>query len=245
MFNGVRPSIRWTRLAASLLVACFCVSAVPAAGQSGEAVGPDAAAARDRAIPLPAGLRPLEGDTTQEGPIAPPSGSMSGDAVRTVGALAIVLALAFVLKGVVRRLGDPLAARRPSGVVQVLARFPFGRGQNVVLMSIGTRVLCLHQSAQQVRTLCEMTDPNEIALLRARIEAGSDGGERFERELIRSLERTPSTERTGQQAQTTATNHKTQPGRRGPRLEETIDLTRDRSGGLLGRLGRFIGGGRP
>jgi flagellar biogenesis protein FliO len=141
--------------------------------------------------------------------IAAPSGSFAGDAVRTVVALGAVLALALVARQVARKLMDPLAARRPSGVVQILARFPVSKGQTILLLSVGTRVLCVHQSAGRMETLSEFTDPTEIANLRTRIEAGSADRARFESELTRSLEREPA------------------PGvASAPIVTETVDLTK-------------------
>ncbi len=133
-----------------------------------------------------------ESSSSVDRPIAVASGTLTGDAIRTIVALAAVLGLALVLKRVVKRMGDPLSARRPSGVVQVMARFPFGKGQQVVLLSVGSRVLCVHQGGAQVRTLCEISDADEIALLRSRIEAGTPGRELFDRALTRSLERDPA-----------------------------------------------------
>jgi flagellar biogenesis protein FliO len=153
--------------------------------------------------------------------IAAPSASFAGDAVRTVVALGAVLALALVARQVARRLMDPLAARRPSGVVQILARFPVAKGQTILLLSVGTRILCVHQSAGRMETLSEFTDPTEIAALRSRVEAGSADRARFERELTQSLEREPDGERSAKQARASA-----------PIVTETVDLTRRRSSAM-------------
>jgi flagellar biogenesis protein FliO len=152
------------------------------------------------------------------------SGALSGEAVRTIVALGGVLILIVVLRQLARRIGDPLAARRPSGVVQVLARYPFGRGRQITLVEVGNRILCLHEATAGVTTLCEVSDPNEVASLRARIDAGSPERERFERELIRETSRQPIGRSGGDE--------------RSPLLglpAETVDLTR-RRGGLLSRL---------
>ncbi|MDZ4829280.1 MAG: flagellar biosynthetic protein FliO [Phycisphaerae bacterium] len=150
------------------------------------------AAVADDATPEVA-LRPIAPaasateDTSR--PIAAPGGSMTGDATRTAVALVGVIALAFVMKRVLKRVGDPLAARRPSGVVSVLARFPLARGQQVVLLEVGTRVLCVHQGTGGAATLCAFDNLTEIADLKARIEAGSATRGSFDREITRSLER--------------------------------------------------------
>lgn len=189
-----------------------------------------AAAGADRPI-APPEAPALAADTTPseaERPIAAAkdgfSGAMGGEAVRTIVALGGVLLLILLLRSLAKRIGDPLAARRPSGVVQVLARYPFGRGRQIALVQVGERVLCLHEAPSGVTTLCELREPNEVASLRARIDAGSPERERFERELVRETSRRPA--------------ERPIPNERSPLLgleAETVDLTR-RRGGLLSRL---------
>ncbi len=205
------------------LLAAFVATAVFA----GRAAADDAIGT----IPAPAAT-PIALDASSDGAksldghaIAAPSGSFAGDAVRTVVALGAVLALALVARQVARKLMDPLAARRPSGVVQILARFPVAKGQTILLLSVGTRVLCVHQSSGRMETLSEFTDPTEIATLRARIEAGSADRVRFERELTQSLEREQGVEphRDAGRERARAAAAPT------PIVTETIDLTRRRS----------------
>ncbi|MBL9147177.1 MAG: FliO/MopB family protein [Phycisphaerae bacterium] len=147
-----------------------------------------------RPIALPASASRNEESAARAGndearPIAKPSGNFTGDAIRTGLALVGVLVLIFVFRWVLRRVGDPLAARRPSGVVQVLSRFPLAKGQTILLLEVGRRVLCVHQSATGAATLCAFDDLTEIADLKARIEAGSSERAAFERQLVHSLER--------------------------------------------------------
>ncbi len=199
------------------LVAAFVAAAICA----GRAAADDAIGT----IPAPTPIASPDGaDSMNAGgghAIAAPSASFAGDAVRTVVALGAVLALALVARQVARRLMDPLAARRPSGVVQILARFPVAKGQTILLLSVGTRILCVHQSAGRMETLSEFTDPTEIAALRSRVEAGSADRARFERELTQSLEREPDGERSAKQARASA-----------PIVTETVDLTRRRSSAM-------------
>lgn len=179
----------------------------------------DAPAPASTPIASPIAL-PKESAAAPERTIAAPGGSFASDAVRTVVALALVLALALVVRHVAKRLVDPLAARRPSGVVQVLGRFPLAKGQSILLIAVGTRVICAHQAAGRVETLCEFSDPQEIALLRTRIEAGTPGREQFERELVRSLERDESV--VAERPKTLAA------ARPAPIVTETVDLTKRR-----------------
>jgi flagellar biogenesis protein FliO len=97
--------------------------------------------------------------------------------VRVIGATTLVVFAAWIVARVARRIGGPLArARRPSGVVEILARFPVGRGQQLVLVKLGRRILLVHQGGAAMTTLTELVDENEVASMLARIEAGARDG---------------------------------------------------------------------
>lgn len=129
----------------------------------------------------------------------------SGWGIRTVLALLAVLSLIFIGATVVRRLavfGGDLACslgpggRAPSGVLSVLGRYPVGGGERLVLLKIDRRVLLLSQSVGRwrspgsgFRTLCEITDPEEVAsiLVKTRDEQGDSIASRF-RSLLQGEE---------------------------------------------------------
>ena len=93
--------------------------------------------------------------------------------VRTAGGLAIIMVLLVAVRSVLKRFGSPMAGGRPSGVLQILARFPIGRGQNLVLLQLGRRIVLVYQTKTAMTALSEMSDPDEVAQLLARVEAGS------------------------------------------------------------------------
>jgi flagellar biogenesis protein FliO len=95
--------------------------------------------------------------------------------VRVGAALATVVGLLLLLRLAVRKTSAIVAGNsRPSGVLEVLARYPLARGQNLILLKLARRILLLHQSGGGVTALCELTDANEVATLLARLEAGSN-----------------------------------------------------------------------
>ncbi len=121
---------------------------------------------------------------------------------KTAGALAIVIALIVAcgagVRGWARRSGGLLHAmgpggRAPAGLLQVLGRYPIGRGQTLVLLKLDRRVLLVAQGAGVkgggMRTLCEFTEPEEVAsilMLTAEAE-GRSLGARF-REMVSTFE---------------------------------------------------------
>jgi hypothetical protein len=98
------------------------------------------------------------------------------DLTRVLGALAAVVGLLLLIRTVAGR-WLPTMTRgrpdRPSGVIEVLARYPISRGQHLVVLKFARRVVLLHQSASACSTLAEMTDAGEVASLLSRLEAGS------------------------------------------------------------------------
>ncbi|MEM9063915.1 MAG: flagellar biosynthetic protein FliO [Planctomycetota bacterium] len=117
----------------------------------------------------------------------PPVGSVSeGDsgllgwlgkvAIPLLGVVGLAYGCAWVFRRAARAQGGLIGAigpggRAPSGVLEVLGRYPVGRGQTLVLLKIDRRVLLLSQSAAgrghgaSFSTLAEISDPNEVASL--------------------------------------------------------------------------------
>lgn len=126
--------------------------------------------------------------------------STGGGWARSLASVAMVIGLILVLaalaKFVSRRSGSVAAmmgpgGRAPSGVLEVLARYPVGRGQVLVLLRIDRRVLLLSQSMAakggSFTTLAQFDDPTEVAaiLRQTRDEASESVSVRFRQALER------------------------------------------------------------
>lgn len=124
------------------------------------------------------------------------SGSLGSGSVQSVIGLGFVLILilggAGGLRYLARRQGGLMASmgpggRAPTGLIEVLGRYPVARGQTLVLIKLDRRVLLLSQSvggragAGGFTTLSEITDPDEVAsiLMRSREESGDSISHRF------------------------------------------------------------------
>jgi flagellar biogenesis protein FliO len=160
-------------VAASLLVAPSALAQTvgPPAPTDDAAAAPSAPAIEtDTPLGLPA--------TSEERPIGEPHATGLGIG-RTIGALGVVAGLALAAWFGVRTLarsqgglGATLGAggRAPSGVLEVLGRYPVGRGQTLVLLRVDRRVLLLSQTAtgrlgtqSAFATLSEITDSEDVA----------------------------------------------------------------------------------
>lgn len=80
-------------------------------------------------------------------------------AFRLVGSLALVVGLLLLIARTVNR-----RFKAPAGAaIQVVQRQALGRGQGVAVVSVGTRILVLGTTEQQVTLLAEV-EPDEIGL---------------------------------------------------------------------------------
>lgn len=114
--------------------------------------------------------RALGAPAEHSGPGAPEAGNGGGSTIpATLAVLALILGLGLAWRQIARR-GGLLGAlgaggRAPAGVVEVLARYPVGRGQTLVLIKLDRRILVASHSGTGLRTLCDITDPDEVASL--------------------------------------------------------------------------------
>jgi flagellar biogenesis protein FliO len=86
------------------------------------------------------------------------------DAQRVIFALALVLALIFATRWIVKKY-FPSVVGGSNGVVRVLSRSPLTPKQHVLLVQVGKRVLVVADNGTQMSSLSEITDADEVALL--------------------------------------------------------------------------------
>ncbi len=148
--------------------------------EAGETTGtdPDGAASEALALGKPNNVfsaRPSEGDSDESASGLLKAVDPRGNEIaRILGALGVVLGLLVVLRMVFRRFGGVLgSAGRPSGVIEIMARYPMGKGQVLLVLKMARRIILVHHCGTSMTTLSELTDPDEVASLLARLEAGS------------------------------------------------------------------------
>lgn len=171
----------------------------PSSPEAGELHLPPVPAATGRSA-LAAPLRSARLAPEQEHrPIAGGAEPVSAtrDLIRTGAALGVVLAAIVAMAWVIRRTsrgsGSLAAAigpggRAPSGLLEVLGRYPIGSRQTLVVLKFDRRVLLLGQTSGgrgapvRIATLCEIDDPDDVAsvLLKARDERNESISRRFE-----------------------------------------------------------------
>lgn len=121
--------------------------------------------------------------------------SLLWSTIRTALALSavvgLVLGLAWLLRrwsGVDGRWLGARGSRAPAGILEILGRYPLGRGHTLLLLRMDRRVLLVAQStgarlsAGGMTTLAEVTDPEEVAslLTKARDQHGESLSMRFQ-----------------------------------------------------------------
>jgi len=157
------------------------------------ASGERAALPDESSMPL---MVPVQSGAPEEDAAA----SSSGGWLRSVASVGLVVGLILVLAAatrfVSRRSGSVAATigpggRAPSGVLEVLARYPVGRGQTLVLLRIDRRILLLSQSTSSKGsgfvTLAQFDEPSEVAaiLRQTQDEASESISARFRQAMDR------------------------------------------------------------
>lgn len=132
--------------------------------------------------------------------------SLPAGTLRTVlalaGVLLLILSLAWGFKKVARLSGGiagqvGAGGRAPAGLVEVLARYPMGGRQTLVVLRFDRRVLLCsvagggRSGGGSMTTLCELEDPEDIAsvLVKARDESGDSIARTFERAMEEESDR--------------------------------------------------------
>lgn len=82
---------------------------------------------------------------------------------RVVLALGAVIAIVLLLKYAARLLFPSAVGARGGKAVHVLSRSMISPKQQVMLMQVGQRLLVVGDCGSQMNTLCEITDPDEVA----------------------------------------------------------------------------------
>lgn len=166
------------------------------------------------------------------------SRGLSSELVTTGVALGATLLVIVLARSAVKRFGGGGAAgKRPSGVVEVLARYPLARGQSIVLIKVARRVIVAHQSSDGMKPLSEFSSEEDVADLLARCEAGARGTSQFSFDaLLRQSGKafdgfgSSAKDRAGKADERIDPRDTLPAVMRGAEIE-TVDLTRTRKGG--------------
>ncbi len=129
-----------------------------------EPVGPDAASAPAVIDPLerlPLGVPAAVRDTTESPAESTPIGS--GWVLNTVTALGIVLACILLLRMLLTRAAGAKAATGQGPMVEVLSRVSVAPRNHILLVRLNNRVLAVGDSPAGLRTLADISDPEEVA----------------------------------------------------------------------------------
>ncbi len=145
-------------------------------------------------------LGPVGAREAVQGAVRAPAGPGT---VRTVAALGAVLGVIFIGAALFKRFAGRnqsfagslgAAGKSPAGIMEIVGRYPLGRGSTLVLLRLDKRILLLSQTASasgrgvlrmgttSLTTLCEITGANDVAsiLAKARDADGESISARFQ-----------------------------------------------------------------
>lgn len=158
-----------------VLLSTWVVSAAAVAHADGAQSARPHTEGRPLGEPAVPAVRPT--DAAEKKPDGLVLDSTRNELLRVGFALLVVISLMLLARAAARRFGGPLAGGgQPSGVLEVLGRYPIARAQQLVLLKIVGRVVLLHQSRAGVTALCEITDPDEVATVLARVHTAARSG---------------------------------------------------------------------
>lgn len=99
----------------------------------------------------------------------------SDDWPKIIGGLALVAGLIFLARHLLRRAGGATALGGRGGIVEVLHRTTLSMKHQLLVVKFGRRLLLMQSSPQGLRTLSELSDPDEIAEMLTAIERKKPG----------------------------------------------------------------------
>jgi flagellar biogenesis protein FliO len=135
---------------------------IPAAPQAAESASPNPSAPADK---LQSSFRDIASFVSNQFNklLGRPSDATKGpDIKRMLGALSLVLGCYF---GLVWLMGmwSPRSSRPlPPAIIEVLGKTPFGKGQYLQLVRLGSKLLLLLESNEGVQPIAEVSDPAEV-----------------------------------------------------------------------------------
>lgn len=143
------------------------IQAAPAAVDAEAPAGEVLAA--DRPLPRRGG----QPGADEARPLGPASASLTAsDWIKTLAALAIVLALIFGLRLLLRRVGGGAAGGAARGAIEVLARTPVTPKHQVLLLRVGQRIWLVGAGSNGLSRLGEISEPEQVAELLGAVERG-------------------------------------------------------------------------
>lgn len=146
----------WLR-AALLILICTPALAEPAATRP-------SAQDIERATPLPERKTPAATQPTTA-ITAAPSNSDPLDLKRIGMALGCVLIIIYLSQKAWRKFGLPGVAGKSTQSLQIVSRMGLSTRQQILLIRVGRRCVLVANNGTQMNPLCEISDPDEVAML--------------------------------------------------------------------------------
>lgn len=147
-------------------------------------------AAAEKATPIfPPGFSPASASSAAK-QVSPggATNSASNEGLMSMAVpLAVVVGVIFIVAAIFQRVlraGGHLTSgvRAPSGIMEMLGRYPVGRGQNLLLIKLDQRVLLIGQtlpsrgSAGSLSTLSELADGEDVASILLKVSESESAG---------------------------------------------------------------------
>jgi flagellar biogenesis protein FliO len=167
--------LRWL----SALLLCL-LATLPAVGQSTtkpaatQALSPADQALENQVLRVPDDGKSGSNHTSAAAAAASSASELSRIAI----ALVAVIGVIFLLRAGVRQMTAMPGTARAGKLVTVLSRSMISPRQHVLVLQVGKRLLVVGDSGGRMNSLCEISDPDEIALMVGQTNKPLEGAER-------------------------------------------------------------------
>ena len=97
--------------------------------------------------------------------LSAPAPASSFDVSRVLLALAVVLALIFLMRAAMRRVVPGAAVHRSTSAIKILARTSVAPRQHLLVVQFGRRLVLVGDTGSNLNPLCEISDADEVAAI--------------------------------------------------------------------------------
>jgi len=158
---------------------------------------------------------------------SPPGSTPGGLGLdRVLLALGVVLGAILALRWLGKRFLNLPSSASAAGAIRVLGQVALGARQQLLLIQVGRRLILAANSPTQTNALCELTDPDEVAQVIAKVARGGEkGAGAFEESLKGAQERFEPSE-----------EPKTSAGPSAPSDEPALTQTKQELTGLMDKV---------
>jgi flagellar biogenesis protein FliO len=159
--------VRFARLQCASAMLLLSLSVLPTMGQTAKPASTPMVSKADQTVEdQPLRLSEADANSTSGRTTAAKAATESASELSRIAiALIVVIGVILLLRSAVRQMTAMPGTGRSGKLVTVLSRSVVSPRQQVLVLQVGKRLIVVGDSAGRMHALCEITDPDEIAMM--------------------------------------------------------------------------------